>query len=358
MTKEELKQKAQQLPLLPGVYFMKDSLGNIIYIGKSKALRNRVSSYFSGSKKPSKVERMVRCIDDFNICYTDTELEALILECQLIKAHKPIYNRLLKQDHRYRYFYLNHQTQRPRICLVREKSEEGYYFGPYEKGQSLYQTMTVINEYYQLPDCKRQEIKENCLTYKRGKCVGPCKMPYDEEQLQESLTGVISFLEGEDDRIISEYEKLMEEAAEELNFEEALRYKEIWQGLKGLQFKKEAMAFAISPAVSLLKEACPAGGNKLFLWLGTKLLWAEKIEDRPIGRNKEKLIQSILEAYERGKLSPRLSLRKEEIDEAQIVYSWLIRKSDENCQSFMIEIEKDNHVLLRDRIEQLVTKRI
>ena len=121
MTIEDLKEKARNLPLLPGVYLMKDTLGSIIYVGKSKALKRRVSSYFSGGSKPKKVERMVRSIYDFEVYYTDTELEALLLECRLIKQIKPLYNRLLKQDHRYRYFYLNPNDKRPRVRLVKRR---------------------------------------------------------------------------------------------------------------------------------------------------------------------------------------------------------------------------------------------
>lgn len=354
MNKEALRQKAQQLPLLPGVYFMEDSLGNIIYIGKSKALKNRVSSYFSGGKKTSKVERMVRCIDSFKVQYTDTELEALILECQLIKAHKPIYNRLLKQDHKYRYFYLNPHHQRPRIRLVREKGEEGYYFGPYEKGQSLYLAMQAVNEYYQLPDCGREEIKENCLTYKRGKCIGPCKMPYDEEQLKEKLNGAIKFLKGKDSRIINDYKEQMEEASYNLDFEEALKCKEIWLGLKALQFRKEAMSFALSPTISLLEEVCPAGGKKLFLWLGTRLLWSEKIKENLRAKDKQKIEKSMLKAYGAGRLLPEKELTKEKIDEAQIIYSWLGKKTDEVCEHFMIGEEEDDKILLRNKLKKLL----
>lgn len=355
MKKQELKQKAQQLSLWPGVYFMEDSLGNIIYIGKSKALKNRVSSYFSGSKKPPKVERMMRSINDFKIQYTDTELEALILECQLIKAHRPIYNRLLKQDHKYRYLYLNPTEQRPRIKLVREQTEEGHYFGPYEKGQFLYQTVQVINEYYELPDCKWQEIKENCLTHKRGKCIGPCKMPYDEVRFKEKLEMVKSFFEGEDNSIINCYERQMEEAANSLDFEEALACKEIWQGLRALQFKKEAMAFALSSTISVLVEECPSGGNKLFLWLGTNLLWSRKIKDKLRGKSKEKIIENVLDVYEKNSLEVRKNLLKEEIDEAQIIYSWFNKKTPECYGSFCLKSKEEDKGKLREIMERVLS---
>lgn len=347
MTKETLKNKAQALPLLPGVYLMEDALGNIIYVGKSKALKNRVSSYFSGSQKPSKVERMVRCIHDFSIQLTDTELDALILECRLIKKYKPLYNRLLKQDHRYRYLYLSLEEQRPRVRLVREQTDKGTYFGPYEKGQSLFEAVQAINEYYELPDCKYYDTKEGCLTYKRQKCLGPCKKPFEEERFKKQLRAVSLFLQGEDHSIIKFYETQMAKAAERLAFEEASTLKEKWQALKNLHFRKEAMDFATSNQVTLLLLECPAGGEKLSLWVGTTMIWSKVMKRRPKEKNLEGMLQAMKNALQEIEESPRGPLKKEAIDEIQIVYSILKKQPPESCQFFYRqgESEKDEEEL-------------
>ncbi len=359
MTKETrkdiLKDKAQALPLLPGVYLMEDALGNIIYVGKSKALKNRVKSYFSESKKPSKVERMVRCIHDFSIQLTDTELDALILECRLIKKYKPLYNRLLKQDHRYRYLHLSPEEQRPRVRLVREQTEKGIYFGPYEKSQGLFEGVQALNEYYELPDCKRYDTQEGCLTYKRQKCLGPCKRPFDEEAFKKRLMAVCLFLQGEDDAIIKAYEAQMTKAAEGLAFEEALALKEKWQALKSLHFRKEAMDFALSKSITLLLLACPAGGEKLSLWIGATMIWAKVMKRRPKGKNLERMLQAMKDALLEIKESPVGPLRKESIDEIQIVYSLLKKQTPMTCQSFEWQVEPtQNEKLLQKALSQLV----
>lgn len=355
MTKETLKKKAQALPLLPGVYLMKDALGNIIYVGKSKALKNRVSSYFSGSQKPSKVERMVRCIHDFSIQLTDTELDALILECRLIKKYKPLYNRLLKQDHRYRYLYLNLEEQRPRVRLVREQTEKGIYFGPYEKGQSLFEAVQAINEYYELPDCKDYDTKEGCLTYKRQKCLGPCKKPFEEERFKQQLRGVRLFLQGEDHSIIKFYETQMAKAAQMLAFEEASALKEKWQALKSLHFRKEAMDFATSNQITLLLLECPAGGEKLSLWIGTTMIWSKVMKRRPKGENLERMLQVMKDALLEIEESPNGPLKKEAIDEIQIVYSMLKKQPPERCQFFNNQANPiKNEELLRSTLSQLL----
>lgn len=356
MTKETLKKKAQTLPLLPGVYLMEDAFGNIIYVGKSKALKNRVSSYFGGSQKPSKVERMVRCIHDFSIQLTDTELDALILECRLIKKYKPPYNRLLKQDHKYRYLYLNPKEARPRVKLVREQTQQGSYFGPYEKGNSLFEAVQAINGYYELPDCKPYETKEACLTYKRQKCLGPCKKPFEEEVFKQRLDKVSLFLQGEDHSIITFYEMQMAKAAEQLEFEEALVLKEKWMALKALHFKKEAMDFAASNRVALLLLERPEGGKKLSLWLGTTMIWSKVIKRRPNEKNLEILFQSMKKTLLQEQEMEKGPLKKEAIDEIQIVYSVLQKQSEDTCQFFDLQKETNkNEEALKRALKQLLT---
>lgn len=354
MTKEALKNKAQALPLLPGVYLMKDALGNIIYVGKSKALKNRVSSYFSGSQKPSKVERMVRCIHDFSVQLTDTELDALILECRLIKKYKPLYNRLLKQDHRFRYLYLNPGEQRPRVRLVREQTDKGTYFGPYEKSQGLFEAVQALNEHYELPDCKRYDTQEGCLTYKRQKCLGPCKRPFEEENFKQRLAGVTLFLQGEDDGIIKSYETRMIKAAEMLAFEEASALKEKWQALRNLHVRKEAIDFAHSNQITLLLIECPAGGEKLSLWIGATMIWSQVMKRRPKGQNLERMIQAMNGALLDIEESPIGPLRKEAIDEIQIVYSMLKKQTPKTCRFFNKQASSiQNEEVLRSILSQL-----
>lgn len=359
MTKEtlkhKLKDKAQSLPLLPGVYLMEDAWGNIIYVGKSKALKNRVSTYFGGSKKPSKVERMVRGIHDFSVQQTDTELDALILECRLIKKYRPIYNRLLKQDHRYRYLFLNPEEQRPRLRLVREQTHKGIYFGPYDKKQGLFEAVEALNEYYELPDCKDYDTQESCLTYKRQKCLGPCKSLFAEEVFKKRLQAVCLFLQGEDEGIIKAYEKEMAKAVERLAFEEAALLKEKWQALKSLHFKKEAMDFACSNQITLLLLECPAGGKKLSLWIGATMIWSKVMKRQPKGKNLERMIQGMKNALLEIEVTPIESITKEAMDEIQIVYSLFKKQTPKTYQFFNRQLDAiKNEEALKKALAQLL----
>lgn len=356
MDKEILKEKAKQLPLLPGVYLMKDTLDNIIYVGKSKALKRRVSSYFGSGTKPKKVQRMVRSITDFEVRYTDTELEALLLECRLIKQIKPLYNRLLKQDHRYRYLYLNPTEARPRMRLVREQNkEQGYYFGPYERGSHLFDAITLLNKIYHLPDCKQSEFKENCLTYKRGQCIGPCSEPYDKGLFKEKINELLLFLKEEQTTLVEVYEKKMHEAAEQLEFEKAMQLKEEWQLLKSLQLRKEAMQFAKSNRVTIFKLPIPLGGEKLFIAHSYQLMVATKISEDLIGdiNRKEDFIEQILSSYQGANPKVTDCLEKALVDEVYILYSYLknIPKKDQ----ITIELESNGSLNLESIRKAILT---
>ena len=350
MTKEALLEKAKALPLLPGVYFMKDDLGSIIYVGKSKVLKQRVSSYFLGGKKPQKVECMVRQIHDFEIHYTDTELEALLLECRMIKQIQPLYNRLLKKDHKYRYLYLNPRDARVRVKLVRDQeSKEGYYFGPYEKGEVLFQAVQLLNHIFELADCKYSEIKENCLTYKRGRCIGMCKAPYDEKKFQEQIYKLLLFLEEQDSTLIQDYEEKMKAAAETLDFEKAQQFKEEWEALKYLQFKKEALQFAKTHQVIFFKLPMPAGGTKLFMLQSYQILCSEVIPKEL--KSQSALITKCLKLYEKADGKKEVCFDKAVMDEIYILHGYLKKLAADEIKFFTLipeekqEVKEVKHIL-------------
>lgn len=335
MTKEELLDKAKELPLTPGVYFMKDDLGSIIYVGKSKALKRRVSSYFLGGKKPQKVERMVRQISDFEVQLVDTELEALLLECRMIKQLQPLYNRLLKKDHKYRYLYLNPKEMRPRVKLVREQEHKiGYYFGPYEKGEVLFTAVKVLNQIFELADCKHSEIKENCLTYKRGRCLGMCKAPYDEERYGRQIQKLLLFLEEEDRSLIQVYEEKMKAASEALEFEKAQELKTQWEALKYLQFKKEALRFAKTHQVIFFKLPLIFGGTKLFMLQSYKVIWSERLSKKV--KSQKSLLAKCVKLYEKADETKEACFDKSVMDEIYIIYSYLKKLEPHEIKYFTL----------------------
>ena len=201
-SREELRKKANDLPLSPGVYLMKNGDGHIIYVGKSKSLKNRVSQYFSDSDKEGKTAAMVRAVRDFDYMLTDTETEAFTLENKLIKLHKPKYNILLKDAKSYPYIKVTMQDRYPRVTMVRKRSnDKARYFGPYSSSFLASRVIKTVNRVFCLPTCKRvfpRDIgKERpCIYSQIGQCSAVCAGRISEEEYRESFREILWFLRG------------------------------------------------------------------------------------------------------------------------------------------------------------------
>ena len=218
----------KNLPDKPGVYLMKNSLGEVIYVGKAKVLKNRVKSYFQKSKNHSeKVKVMVKNIAEFEYIVTDSEMEALILECNLIKKYSPKYNILLKDDKFYPFIKITVNDDYPRVFVTRRFAKDGSkYFGPYTNGSAVYETLDLIYKIFPLRNCKLV-IKENgekvrpCLNYHIKKCLGPCGGHISKEEYGKMINDIIDILNGKETYITKMLKSDMEKAAEELEFEKA-----------------------------------------------------------------------------------------------------------------------------------------
>ena len=218
----------KNLPSKPGVYLMKNSLGEVIYVGKAKILKNRVKSYFQNSKNHSeKVRVMVKHIAEFEYIVTDSEMEALILECNLIKKYSPRYNILLKDDKFYPFIKITINDDFPRVFVTRNYSKDGSkYFGPYTNGTAVYETISLINKIFPLRTCKLL-IKEGgekvrpCLNYHIKKCFGPCGGYINKEEYGKMIKDVIDILSGRDNTVLKVLQSEMEEASLNLEFEKA-----------------------------------------------------------------------------------------------------------------------------------------
>lgn len=218
----------KNLPDKPGVYLMKNSLGEVIYVGKAKVLKNRVKSYFQKSKNHSeKVKVMVKNIAEFEYIVTDSEMEALILECNLIKKYSPKYNILLKDDKFYPFIKITVNDDYPRVFVTRRFAKDGSkYFGPYTNGSAVYETLDLIYKIFPLRNCKLV-IKENgekvrpCLNYHIKKCLGPCGGHISKEEYGKMINDIIDILSGKETYITKMLKSDMEKAAEELAFEKA-----------------------------------------------------------------------------------------------------------------------------------------
>lgn len=218
----------KNLPNKPGVYLMKNSLGEVIYVGKAKILKNRVKSYFQNSKNHSeKVKVLVKNIAEFEYIVTDSEMEALILECNLIKKYSPKYNILLKDDKFYPFIKITIKDDFPRVFVTRNFSRDGSkYFGPYTNGTAVYETIDLIYKIFPLRTCKLS-IKENgesirpCLNYHIKKCLGPCGGHISKDEYGKMINEIIDILSGKDTYVTKMLKTEMENAAENLEFEKA-----------------------------------------------------------------------------------------------------------------------------------------
>ena len=228
---EQLRKRAAALPTEPGVYIMRDSGGKIIYIGKAKSLKNRVSSYFrSVEKHLPKVYRMVETARSFDYIVTDSEFEALVLECSMIKQHSPKYNILLKDDKGYHYIRI-HPGPFGKITAEKQKTGEGQYIGPYTSGFVVKQTVDEANKVFKLPTCSRkfpQEIGKGrpCLNYHIKQCMGVCRGKISAEEYQTVLDEAVEFIKGGGGASIKLLTERMNQAAERLEFEKAASYRD------------------------------------------------------------------------------------------------------------------------------------
>ncbi|MBR1780966.1 MAG: excinuclease ABC subunit C, partial [Oscillospiraceae bacterium] len=249
MTKEELKAKAHSLPLHPGVYIMMDEHNTVIYVGKAKALRNRVSQYFLElASHTEKTRAMVSQIDHFDVILADSEFEALVLECSLIKRHKPKYNILLKDDKGYPYVRLSVNSRYPRFSLVNKTAEDGAkYFGPYGSRGSTNEILDAIALALHLPTCKKRFPRDigkerPCLNHHLGNCDGWCRPEMTEEAYRERIGQAVRLLEGDFAEVEAELTQRMERAAEELKFEAAADYRDRIRSIQLLGKRQKVVA--------------------------------------------------------------------------------------------------------------------
>lgn len=221
---QSLKTKLEALPATPGVYIMRDIYDNIIYVGKAKILKNRVRSYFrKNSSHSKKVEKMVENINDLSWIVTDSELEALILECNLIKRHRPKYNILLKDDKTFPYIKITVNEEYPRILITRKTDDKNaLYFGPY--AGTVTKTVELLKKAYKIRSCNKdlsRKCDRECLNYHINQCSGPCMKYISPEEYRKNVDNVIKFLDGKSDGFLKQLKNEMNQAVSALEFEKA-----------------------------------------------------------------------------------------------------------------------------------------
>lgn len=267
MTEKELRKKAMALPLQPGVYIMKNKDRKIIYIGKAKKLKNRVSSYFgSHSNHSLKVIRMVENVDDFDYILCDSEFEALVLECSLIKQHQPKYNILLKDDKGYNYIKIT-KEQFPRIRECKQMLDDNAtYIGPYTSNFSVKQAVEETLKIFKLPRCNKKFPKDYgksrpCLNGFMGICSAPCAGRIKQEEYANNVEDAIAFLKGGSVKAVRQMQEQMQELSENLQFEEAAKLRDRIRAIKNLEEKQKVVSINVPEEdvfalVNSNKKAC------------------------------------------------------------------------------------------------------
>lgn len=331
-----LEHKLKNLPENPGIYIMKDEGNEIIYVGKAKNLKNRVSQYFKPSKGHGpKVVAMVERIRNLEYIITDTELEALILECNLIKKHKPKYNILLKDDKHYPYIKVTVKEDYPRIMITREIKKDGSrYFGPYTDKMAVNRTIELINKLFPIRSCNKNMAKiagkeRPCLNFHINRCMAPCQGNVDKQEYKEVVNGIILVLDGKQDEMIDELGQKMQQAAEGLDFEKAAEIRDSIASLRKIGEKQKIISsdFVDQDVIAMARqdgEVC----MQVFFVRGGKLIGREHflLNGGDLDDGGEVISSFIKQFYNGDTYVPKEIIMQYEIEDVEIIGSWLSEK--------------------------------
>ncbi|OLN27130.1 GIY-YIG nuclease family protein [Desulfosporosinus metallidurans] len=330
----------KKLPERPGIYMMVDSLGNIIYVGKAKNLKNRVSQYFRNQKdRAPKVAEMIDNIHTFNYIVTDTELDAFIEECRLIKEIQPRYNKQMKNYRNYSYIKIPAE-QYPKISKVNEKTEDdALYFGPFTSPHRVENTVQYLNDFYPIRKCTTPGLVKRangCLFRQLGTCLGVCTGQVSPDEYRVHVERIRRVLNGNDMIAVLELSKRFDEAIEKLEFEKAAQYRGYDLGLRHVIGKQRLVQSSSKNRNILAVEFIDATLAKLFLIKGNKLLYGKvfNILTADMTEFRQYLKQIISDKFITEK-SDMCRLNQKDIDEAQIIYSYL-KKNRKRILSFWI----------------------
>lgn len=337
----DFKEALKNLPDHPGVYIMKNEEEQIIYVGKAISLKNRVRQYFQSSKNHApKVIAMVRNIASFEYILADSELEALVLESNLIKKHKPRYNILLKDDKHYPYIKVTMNEEYPRVMVARKVlKDRAKYFGPYTDSSAVNDIIALIKKIFPIRTCSRELSfgKCNgrpCLNYHIGRCLAPCQGNISNELYQNMIRKILAFLSGKDEEITNDLKERMEQAAEVLDFERAAEFRDLIGSIKILKEKQKAITTSLDDedVIALVKTE-DGSCIEVFFIRGGKLLGRESFYfDDVEESNDELLAQFIMQFYMDREYIPRAILLQEEISELDSLEEFLTKKKGSKVQ--------------------------
>ncbi len=358
---EELK----KLPAQPGVYIMHDVKDAIIYVGKAINLNRRVHSYFRAStKKTPKIQRMVSQIDHFEYIVTDSELEALVLENNLIKEHRPKYNTMLKDDKTYPYIKVTMGEAYPRLVFSRTmKKDKSKYFGPYTSAGSVKDTIELLNKLFCLRTCRKNLPKDigkdrPCLNYHMKQCMAPCAAKVGEEGYRERVAGALEFLNGNYSPILKSLEEKMNQASEEMDFEEAIRYRDLLTSVKSVA-QKQKITESSEEDKDIIAMAADENDAvmQVFFVRDGKLIGREHFYMTNVSEMSKNVIMEnfIKQFYAGTPFLPRTIMLQEEVEDAELIGQWLSNRKGSRVHLVVPKIgSKEKLVLLAAKNAQMV----
>jgi excinuclease ABC subunit C len=335
----EISEKIQgilaTLPTKPGVYIMKNAEATIIYVGKAINLRNRVRSYFhADASHDAKTRRLVRAIADLEWIVVGSELEALILEMNLIKKHRPKYNIRLKDDKRYPYIKVHWAEPFPKVTVTRQMVEDGSrYFGPYTSAWAVYQTLDVLRKIFPFLTCDRDITGTDlraCLYYDIKLCIAPCIGAASQAQYRQMISDLMGFLEGHSETIVMRIQQDMEQAAEQMRFEKAAALRDQLKAIQSI-IERQKVVFASDYADSDVLALARADGEacvQIFFIRSGKLIGREYfiLEGTEDAADSEIMEQFVTQFYTEAATIPQQVMLPEEIEERKIIAQWLRSK--------------------------------
>lgn len=372
----QIEEELKKLPGKPGVYIMHGEQDEIIYVGKAISLKNRVRQYFQSSrKKGAKIEQMVTHISRFEYIVTDSELEALVLECNLIKEHCPKYNTMLKDDKSYPFIKVTVQEAYPRVLFARRmKKDKAKYFGPYTSAGAVKDVIELVQKLYQVRSCNRnlpRDIGKDraCLYYQMKQCTAPCQGIVSEEAYRENIKKVLRFLNGETKETIEQLTEKMMQASEELRYEDALAYRDLIQSIQKINERqkitsygeedKDIIAVAMDESMDLREQDAVV---QIFFMRGGKMIGREHFYLRVAkGDTKEQVLSSFMKQFYAGTpFIPKEIMIQKEIEDVQVIEEWLtsrrkqrvyIRVPKKGTKEKLVEMAEENAkmVLAKDR---------
>lgn len=332
----DIEEELKKLPAKPGVYIMHDEADTILYVGKAVNLHNRVRSYFRKIHgRGPQIEKMVQQIARFEYIVTDSELEALVLENNLIKENSPKYNTLLKDDKTYPFIKVTVSEEFPRVLFSREmKKDRSRYFGPYTSAAAVKDTIDLLNKLFKLRTCSRvlpRDVGQErpCLNHHIGQCLAPCQGYISREEYRERVDQALDFLGGNYNMILKDLEKKMQDAAEDLNFEEAIRCRDLYESVKSVSQKqkithsdgedKDVIAMAQDEQDAVIQVFFVRGGKLI----GREHYYMTNVSGVP---GRDILQQFIQQFYAGTPFLPRELILQESVEDMEVLEQWLSNK--------------------------------